>query len=318
MTGGPLLVGALTALSVLIFFVGFWRMVVGHQDPVEDRLRQYGGVDTSLADEKHKRGSAAGLPFLTRMMSGFGAGTGLADRLSRSAVPLTAAEFALILLGAAGAGFLLGFVRGGLGLGLVLGLIGGYAPIVYLGMRAGQRQRQFTDQMPQTLDLLVGALRAGYGLNQALNTLVDQMPPPTSDEYRRVVRAIELGLSTQQALSDLADRVNTQDVRLMVTAINVQYEMGGNLAEILTTIGETLRDRVRIQREIRTLTAQQRMSAFVLGALPVGMALILSVVSPGFLDPLFQPGFMRYVLGFAIVMQLIGFYALKRIISIEV
>jgi len=313
---GPLLTGFLVALSVGICFVALWRWS-SERDPVDERLREYG--ELANPDLLAEDGAAARpkLPLLSRFLTGFGLGPGLAEKLSRSGLPLTVPEFSLIMLGAAAAGFMLGTWRVGLLFGIALGAALAYAPVLYLRSAIGKRQRDFTDQLPDVLDLLIGSLRAGHGLVQAINTLVEQLPPPACDEFRRVSRAVELGLSIERALRDLANRIGTDDVNLLVTAITVQHEMGGNLAEILGTIAETVRDRIRMKREIRALTAQQRMTGFILGGLPVFLAVVLTLVSPEFLTPLFEPGWVRVLPMIAVVMMVMGFVVINRILQID-
>ncbi len=319
---GPLFFGMLVALTVMIGFVALGR-VVPAQDPIEARLKEYGiserepvSGDTD-ADATRRR---AAWPGVNRLLVGFGVGPRLATALARADVPMTAAEFALIMLGVGAAGFLLGTVRMGQGLGLGLGLaaIFGYLPILYVRFVQNRRQRAFTEQLPDVLTLLVGALQAGYGLSQALEALVEQLPPPASTEFARVMRAVGLGLPLQRALSDMAERVGSDDLGLVVTAINVQYEMGGNLAQTLETIGETVRDRIRMLREIRVLTAQQRLTGYVLAILPVAVALVIFMINPQYMRRLFEPGWIRMLPVAAVLMQIVGFLVIRKIVDIEV
>jgi len=164
----------------------------------------------------------------------------------------------------------------------------------------------------------VGSLRAGYGLQQAIGTLVEQLPPPASDEFRRVARAIELGVPITRALNGLTERITTQDVQLVVTAITVQHEMGGNLAETLDTIGYTVRDRLRMLREIRSLTAQQRLTGYIIGLIPICLAVLITMMNPEYMAPLWQPGMMRIVPVIALIMEGIGFMFIRKIVNIEV
>jgi tight adherence protein B len=316
--GGPLLVGGLLAIGVLIVFVGLWRMVgTTGNDPVEERLKQYGVSAAVLANPA----DVAARPRLSganRLLSRLSFGPRLAGTLAAADLPLTAAEFSVIMLGAAGIGFLLGWFRGGPLLGLGLGALLGYLPLLYLRSRQKKRRRAFTEQLPDVLTLLVGALRAGHGLTQALEMLVDQVPPPASVEFARVMRATGLGLPVQRALADMATRVGSDDADLVVTAITVQYEMGGNLAQTLDIISETVRDRIRMQREIRVLTAQQRLTGYVLAALPVGLAVVLTMLNPDYMKELWQPGMIRVIPIAAVLMQVVGFLVIRRIVDIEV
>lgn len=316
--GGPLLVGGLVALGVLIIFVGLWRMVGSSgRDPVEDRLKQY-GINEAALSATPATGGRTRLPGLNRLLSGLTFGPRIAGALASADLPLTAAEFALIMLGAAVIGFLLGLFRGGPLLGLAVGILLGYLPVLYLRSRQRKRRRAFTEQLPDVLTLLVGALRAGHGLTQALEMLVDQVPPPASVEFARVMRAVGLGLPVQRALADMANRIGSDDADLVVTAITVQHEMGGNLAQTLDIISETVRDRIRIQREIRVLTAQQRLTGYILAALPVGLAVILTMLNPEYMSDLWQPGPVRVIPIAAVVMQVVGFLVIRRIVDIEV
>jgi tight adherence protein B len=172
--------------------------------------------------------------------------------------------------------------------------------------------------LPDVLTLLVGALKAGYGITQAIDMLVDRMGKPASVEFSRVMRAVSLGMPVNRALNDMADRSGSDDLYLMVTAMNVQAELGGNLAQILETITETIRERIRIKREIRVLTAQQRMTGYMLAGMPVAFGVAVSFLSPGYLTPLFQPGMMRFALFGTVLLMVVGFLIIRKIVDIEV
>ncbi len=317
---GPLLFGLLVMLAVLIFFVATWRLARA-SDPVEERLRQYGVTGEWIAavdaDPSSPRWRPA-WPGINRLLQGFGLGPRLAKELARADLPLTVAEFALLVLGVAFLGFLIGAARAGIVAGLALAAVCGYLPFFYLRVKQQRRQQAITEQLPDVLTLLVGALRAGYGISQALHVVMEQLPPPVSTEFGRAVRAIGLGLSVQEALREMADRVGTDDVDLVVTAINVQYEMGGNLAQTLEIIGETVRDRIRIKREIRVLTAQQRLSGYVLAVLPLILAALLFMLRPQYIGRLFEPGWIRILPVAAVLMMIAGFLVIRRILDIEV
>jgi len=313
-----LLFGILLALLVLLGFLALRRRLEA-RDPVDARLKQY-GVTGEVAEAATGGTDARPRtwPVTTRLINGFGFGPKLAADLVRADVPLTAAELALIAVAAGLGGFFLGGWRGGLLIGLALGLVCGYLPIFYVRSRGGRRAQQLTDQLPDVLTLLVGALRAGYGLPQAIGLLVEQLPPPASVEFGRAMRAIGLGMPVQRAVNQMADRVRSDDLDLVVTAINVQYEVGGNLVQTLGTIGGTIRDRIVMKREIRSLTAQQRLTGYVLAALPIFLAIGFSIINPGFLDPLFAPGRIRLLPVGAVVLEIMGFLVIRKIVDIEV
>lgn len=314
---GPLLFGLLVALAVLIGFVAVWR-IVRSWDPVDARLAVYGASETrEIGLETAHRGQRHAWSGVNRLLAGFSLGPRLAMALSRADVMLTAAEFSLIVVGVALVGFVLGSLRAGVLVGLALGALGGYLPLLYLRSRQARRLRAFTEQLPDVLTLMVGGLRAGYGLSQTLELLVEQLPAPASAEFGRVLRAVGLGLPVQQALRDMTDRIDSDDLYLMVTAITVQYEMGGNLAQTLETIGETVRDRIYMLRQIRVLTSHQRITGYVLAALPFALSLALFLLNPAYIRRLFQPGWIRLLPIVAVLMQIAGFLVIRKIVDIE-
>lgn len=311
----PLLFGLFTGLAVFLLFLAVWR-IAPRKDPVAARLAEYGfdPRQRSAADS----GARPRLPFLTRLLTGFGVGPRLAAALSQADVPMTAAEYMLVMVGCGAFGLVLATWRINFLVGLPVGLLFTPLPLLYLRIAAGRRRQALTNQLPDVLTLLVGALRAGYGLNQAIGVLVDQLAAPSSVEFGRVQHAINLGVPVPRALADMAARVGSDDLDLAVTAITVQHEMGGNLAEILDTIGDTIRARIRILRDVRVLTAQQRTTGYVLAGLPVALAVGLGLISPGYFSAFFEPGLLRLLPAFAGVMILIGFFIIQRIVDIEV
>jgi tight adherence protein B len=316
--GFTLLFSVLLALAVIVFFLAF-RRILDVRDPVDARLKQYGVTGAMPAETTSRAGRQPKTwPVTTRLINGFGVGPRLAADLMRADVPLTAAELALVAIAAALSGFLVGAWLVGFLLGLGLGLLLALAPVMFVRFKGQRRAQQLTDQLPDVLTLLVGALRAGYGLPQALAMLVEQLPAPVSVELGRVIRAISLGVPVQHAMGQMADRMRTDDLDLVVTAISVQHELGGNLAQTLDTISSTVRGRIYIKREIRSLTAQQRLTGYVLAALPLFMAVVFSIISPGYLRPLFEPGLIRLLPATALAMQIIGFLVIRKIVDIEV
>jgi len=317
MTALSVLFSVLVAGSVLLGFVGLWRLTAT-EDPVEARLTQFGGVSTAADDPSATKGRGKRFGGLNRRLSRMNLGESFADRLTRADVPLTVAEFLLIVLVIVVGLALLGFWRGGALLGAVLGITGLFLPLIYLNIRAGKRRDAFTSQLPDVLTLLVGALKAGYGVTQAIDMLVERTAAPSSVEFGRVMRAVNLGIPINRALNDMADRAGSDDLYLVVTAMNVQAELGGNLAQILETITETVRERIKIKREIRVLTAQQRLTGYLLAALPVVVGFVISLISPGYMTPLFEPGIMRLVVLGTVFMMIVGFVVIRKIVDIEV
>jgi tight adherence protein B len=204
-------------------------------------------------------------------------------------------------------------------------LIGVMIPRIWLGRRKSGRLNAFNKQLPDTIMLIANALRAGSSFLQAIELVVRESRPPISTEFARVIREVNLGLPFEQALENMVRRVRSDDLELMATAIAIQHTVGGNLAEILDSIAFTIRERIRIKGEIRTLTAQQRLSGYVVGFLPIALAGFLFVAAPGFMDPMFKnpPEIMGLPAGVVILMfggfmMFIGFMIIRRIVDIEV
>jgi len=176
----------------------------------------------------------------------------------------------------------------------------------------------FNNQLGDTITLLANSLRSGYSLLQSMETVAKELAPPVSEEFGRVVREIGLGLSNQEALDNLLRRVNSDDLDLMITAITVHHEVGGNLAEILETIGHTIRERVRIKGEIRTITAGQRASGYIIAVLPLGLGAFLFTMNREYMSVLFTDQCGLAMLIAAAMGMASGFFIIRRIVAIEV
>ena len=317
---GPLLFSIIVAISVILLFGAMWRLLTP-DDSVDKRLAEYGGdLDISAVQAMNDFGDSRRpkLPTINRVLSGMEFGPRLAKLLMQADVPLTAAEFMIFTLAGAFMGLAFGIFKNDILLGILLGAALAILPFYYLKWRKSRRQKMITEQLPDVLALLVGALRAGYGLAQAFEVAREQIPAPFSTEIDKVLRAVHLGQSMQQALNDMAERVGTDDMDMVVIAINIQYETGGNLAQTMETIAETIRERLRIKQEIQVLTAQQRLTGYLLAAMPIILAVILFLINPDYMSRLFEPGWIRLVPITAAIMQIIGFLVMRKIVNIEV
>ncbi len=312
---GIWLFASLVGMAVLIFFVALWSLL-SKSSSVGDRLAEYGGEipDQVVVEPDVKKPRMAGA---NRFLAGRTFGKRLSGALARADVPMTTAEFAAIILGIMVVVFLLGLLRGGLIVALPMALVAGVLPTFYLRSRENKRRKAFTQQIPDILTLMVGALRTGYGLTQSMDVLTTQMTPPASSEFSRVLRAVSLGVPVQRALTVMAERIGSDDLRMMVTAINVQYETGGNLAQTLETIGETVQERIRIKREIQVLTSQQTLSSIVIALLPLAVGGLIFVINPGYIGQIFTPKWI-WLPATAVFLELVGLMALRRIVKIEV
>ncbi len=203
-------------------------------------------------------------------------------------------------------------------LGLLVGLGAGSVPMCTLVMMRSRRLRKFEKIFPEAIDLLGRSVRAGHAFSSGLEMIAQEMSEPVAGEFRIAYEEQNFGLPLRDALLNLSERVPLVDVRFFVTALLIQKESGGNLAEILDKLAAVVRDRFRILGEVRTRTAQGRMTAGILIALPPAMLLVMRLLNPEYLKPLFNDPWGPYMLGTAIVLQVIGAFVLWRIVQIEV
>ncbi len=328
--GGALLVIVLLAVMVLGFRTS--------RGDVTERLDRFAGRGSEAAAEARPRRRGKGSSVLAAQIDRAIAGRGFAGRISRDLaqanIKLTVSEFLALrvisIIAGLGIGYLVAVLRQGLSpvvtslLGVTLGF---FAPGLAVRRARGRRLRAFNNQLGDTITLLANSLRSGYSLLQSMEMVGRESPPPVSEEFHRVVQEVGLGLSVHDALVNLYRRVPSDDLDLMITAINIQHEVGGNLAQILDTIGHTIRERVRIKGEIRVLVAQQRISGYVVAALPIFLALILTFLAPSYMDKLFNPIGLPPFLGgdswfcmpvCSLLLMLAGFLIIQRIVNIEV
>jgi tight adherence protein B len=325
--------------AAAIFLIAIGIATSGRGSGVSARLERY----ASGRDSDKAAGAGAGglseiisqsvaLAQLNRVVENRDFGANLARDIARADLRLKPSEFLAIWAGSiVGLPFL--FIVFSLGLPalrtplalLVAAFIGFMLPRFWLGRRKSGRLGAFNKQLPDTITLLANGLRAGSSFLQAVELVVRESRPPVSTEFSRVIREVNLGLPFEQAMENMVRRVRSDDLELMATAINIQHTVGGNLAEILDSIAFTIRERIRIKGEIRTLTAQQRLSGYVVGFLPIGLAGFLFVAAPNFMAPMFAkpPEALGLPLGVVILffggfMMFIGFMLIRKIVDIEV
>jgi len=312
-------------IGVLFFFWGISSLMSGSGASVEDRMAMYAaGVQPVKTDKgkgkkaKQERKEVDPFATLSSDVQDQKFSTKVKRDLARANLKLRVAEYYYIRIGLAlGLGLVLGVLRDPLSglIGLVLGYM---LPRFWVGRRIGGRLSAFNKQLPDTITLLSNSLRAGSSFLQSIELVSRETPAPMGEEMGRVVREVNLGLGMEEALANMVRRIRSDDLDLMVTAIGVQQQVGGNLAEILDTIAFTIRERVRIKGEINTLTAQGRMSGYLVAFLPIGIAATLNVINPSFMEPLFTQFLGQVLLGVGIVMMIIGFFAIQKIVDIKV
>jgi tight adherence protein B len=241
------------------------------------------------------------------------------DRLESAGLNMRVAEFVLISLGSAFIPPLLALIvtRNLLVAGIVV-LLGTVAPFLYLSVRASRRQAKFDEQLPSTLQLLSGALQAGHSLQQAVDTVVHEAGDPIAGEFQRVLTEARLGRPLEEAFEAMAKRTNSVDFTWTVMAIRLQRQVGGNLAEVLTTVSQTIRDRYSLKRQVKALSAEGRLSSIILSVLPLLMFAALLIFNPLFLRPLFTTTLGLMLMGGAAVLMIFGVFWLKKITEIKV
>lgn len=199
--------------------------------------------------------------------------------------------------------------------GLLAGILLGMA---LLGLRIRRRRKKFTNQLGDMLTMVANALRAGFSFMQAFELISREMDAPMGREVQLVVNEVNLGNTLESALDNMQRRVASPDFELVVTAVLIQRQVGGDLASILDTISETIAERVRMRREVMTLTAQGRASALVVSCIPIGLAAAVSILNPNYLKPLIETELGRMFIVAAVILQLIGFIVIHRIVDIEI
>ncbi|MGD0807032.1 MAG: type II secretion system F family protein [Anaerolineales bacterium] len=308
------------AVGLLVFaFLG------SGESSVEERLSRYTELTAPTDTESTKEEKAKSSPLTDYLDKSFSQSDwfeGISKDLAQADLKLRPTEYIfLIVIASVGTGVLAGFLFGSIIFGLI-GAIGGiFIPGIYVSRKKNGRLHQFEAQLADMLNLSVNSLRAGYSVIQALESVSKEMPNPTNVEIRRVVQEVQIGLTLDTALENLLRRMSSPDLKLIVTAINIQREVGGNLAEILDTISHTIRERVRIKGEIRVLTSQQTVTGYLIGFLPFALAGFLYLDNRKYIMRFFDPdtrtcGIPMVVCGLLLIFS--GFFIISKIVSIEV
>jgi len=242
----------------------------------------------------------------------------LAEDLARAGLNITPSEYLLIRIAATALGVLIGLFRFGISPGpLVLGAVGFIVPPIVVRYLQSRRRDLFNAQLAGMLQLLSNSLKTGYAIDRALETVAQKSPPPVSTEFERVTTEIALGTSVEDALSALLLRIDSPDLEFIVTAILLHVRVGGNLAEVLDNISETLRDRLQTKRDMQVLTAQSRASATIITGLPILLALGLYVFVPGYFAPMTSTVIGYILLGVAGFLILVGNVLITRMTALE-
>jgi tight adherence protein B len=309
-------------IVVIALIIGLVVTSRSERNVVEDRLGKY-LEEEKPSEEKQASGSGALSDWVNRRVERSSIGERIARNLARADLKLKPGEFiSLYVIAFLGLGFVAYFLGGrSIISALIGGIFGLLIPGWYVGSQKNKRLVKFNDQLPDMLNLMVNGLRAGFSTMQALESVSKEMPPPICDEFRRVVQEMQLGIPMEKALANLIRRIPSEDVDFVVTAINVQREVGGNLAEILDVITYTIRERIRIKGEIRVMTTQVMYSGRLLSLVPIGIIVLLWFINRDYIMEFFKPENVlcgSIALGVAGVLIVIGYFVMTRIANIEV
>lgn len=244
-------------------------------------------------------------------------------QLDRAGLALKIHEFVALRVLLALAGFLLVLLIGDATtlaalVGLLAGAAGFMLPVLYVRMRIARQVRRFNAQLEEMLSMVSNSLRAGFGLLQALDLAAEQLQPPMSTELHRLLRDTRMGATLEEALAKLSERVGSYDLDVVISAILVQRSVGSNLSEVLDKVAHTIRERVRIKGEINTLTAQKKLSGWIVGLMPVAFVLLMLAVNFDYMSTLFTDPTGRVLLIIAAALDVMGILTIKRIVSVDI
>lgn len=316
-----LLAAGLAVVAVIMVLVGVYRLTAGEID-IATRLGHYSGTKGGQLVDRG-RSSPLG-ERMDKAIAGSDFASHLQRELARANLKLTVSEYLaanfMSVLALAALALVISRNPAAALAGAVLGF---YLPRFYVRQRQGARLKAFNNQLADVIILCANALRSGYSLMQSLELVSREAPQPAAEEFGRVVKEVNLGLTPEEALANLVRRVESEDLDLMVSAINVQHEVGGNLAHVLDSIANTIRERVRIKGEIKSLTAQQTLSGYVISLLPVAIGFILFLINSKYMMQLFS---LETLICFPVIampicagiMLVLGFVIMRRITAIEV
>ncbi len=313
-----IIIGGIVVIILLI--IGMVVTTSREQTLVDERLNQYLGDQVASVEREAQR--TAITDWVSKRVERTSIGDRISQNLARADMKLKVGEyFALIVIAIILVGGLTWLIGGRNIISFLIGaVIGALAPGFYVGRQKAKRLTKFNEQLADMLNLMVNGLRAGYSTLQAMEAISKELPPPISDEFRRVVQEMQIGIPMEGALDNLLRRIPSDDLDFVVTAINVQREVGGNLSEILETISFTIRERVKIKGDIRVITSQVRASGTVISLLPIFLTVVLWFLNPKYLMSFMDAGplLCSYAAAVVIILISLGFTSMMKIADIEV
>ncbi len=313
-----LVFAAVFAAGLGVFFVYMERRKLRVKKRLED-LNRLGLSEGAAAGSILRDDTMSDMPALDRILRKISIASRVQSLLMQADVKMRVGTFFLITIGLAVLGGTIVAMGSTIWWTFPVGAaLVGSIPYFVIYRKKEVRKRTFERQFPDALDLMTGALRSGMAFTAALQVVAEECPDPVSSEFRIVFEENRLGMSLRDSLTDLTKRIDSTELRLFVTAVLIQKDTGGNLAEILEGTSYVIRDRFRILGDVRTITAQARLSGLILTLLPLGMTAALMVLAPDYLKTLIKDPIGPYMIGTAVFLQLLGYFLIRRIVNIKV
>jgi tight adherence protein B len=306
-------------IVLLLLIIGVVVSITSERSLVEERLGRF--LEDEKPEPEGEGGGSIITEWLNRRVARSSAGDRIARELARADLKFKVAEYyALIFISTIVTAVVAYVIQPNIVSAIIGAVIGFFIPRFYVKRQQTVRLNKFNDQLGDMLNLMVNGLRAGYSTMQAMEAISRELPVPISDEFHRVVQEMQIGIPMEKALDNLLRRIPSEDLDFVITAINVQREVGGNLSEILDNISFTIRERVRIKGEIRVMTAQVRSSGIVLSLIPVFLTLALWFISPEYIGSFFDRGPLCGWIAVVTVVGMIaaGYFVMMKIADIEV
>lgn len=310
---------SLTGFFLAVLFWFRW-LALGKNRFFSQRLEEFSVVQNPQQSENYqitRSEDLSRIPFFNRLLKSLDVSARLRRLIEQADLSIKVGELTLMMLVLAGVGLLITLKSEIPVLMLSVTFFFGGSPLFYVLFRQKRRIKQFEDQFPDAIDIMKNAIRAGFALSKAMQLAATESPDPVGVEFKKTFEEIKLGQSMKTALLNLGGRVNSLDLKLFIAALLIQKESGGNLTEILTKISKTIRARFKLAGQIRVFTAQGRLSSWILGGLPIGVAVIVSLFNPEYIGLLFSEPLGRTMIGFGLGLQILGFILISRIVKIK-
>jgi tight adherence protein B len=319
----PALIALMISAAVGVVFYGIYALQSGTSRKGAMNARLQGESGESLVTQSKQKSKAtisvvretkySDIPFLNALIGGAAFAGLLRLWLLQARVKTSPGTIVLSAGFLASLGFFVAYV---VSRSLFAGLFGtvflGSLPFYLVQRKRAKRFRMFSQQLPDALTMMKNSLQAGHTLPKAMQVISEEMPDPMAREFFETVEELNLGVPVKNAMANLCRRVKDENLNIFVTAMLVQREVGGNLSKLLGNLSETVRDRFRVDQEVRALTAEGRMSGYVVGALPIALAMVINLMQPDYLDPLLHTESGHSLLKIAATLEIVGFYFIRK------